>query len=76
VSITDRNSFSNAVDLSVSGLPEGVTATFTPATTMTSSSLTVTASPLAKMGWVTLTITGGGGSLKHSATAKLQIKKR
>jgi hypothetical protein len=43
---------------------------------MTSSSLTVTASPLAKMGWVTLTITGGGGSLKHSATAKLQIKKR
>ncbi len=61
-------SFSGAVNLSASGLPQGVTASFSPPAVNGSgtSTLTLTALPSAVAGSSTLTITGISGTLQHS----------
>ncbi|HXF10240.1 MAG TPA: RICIN domain-containing protein, partial [Desulfuromonadaceae bacterium] len=47
ISVNAANGYTGTVSLSASGLPAGVTATFNPASTTTSSSLTLTASSTA-----------------------------
>lgn len=59
VTITRTGSFTGAVNLSVSGLPSGVTGTFNPASvTGNSSTLTLTATTGAATGAFTATVTG------------------
>ena len=73
VTVTDLNSFSGAIALSATGLPAGVTASFSPASATTSSTLTLTASSTATGGPATVTITGTSGSLTHTATFTLTV---
>ncbi len=76
VTITGQNGFAGTVNLSVSGVPGRVTATFNPTSVTGSgtSTLTVTVNRRATTGTRTLTITGTSGSLSHSTTASLVIQ--
>ncbi len=67
------NGFSNNVNLAVSGLPKGVTASFNPASTSGNSILTLTASASATAGTATLTVTGTSGTLSHAASISLTV---
>jgi kumamolisin len=79
ITIASQNSFNSATTLSVSGLPTGVTATFStnpvtpPANGGATSTLTLTASSTATVGTATVTVTGTSGSLTHSTTITLTI---
>jgi endo-1,4-beta-D-glucanase Y len=75
VNVGNVNGFVGGVALSVSGLPTGATATFTPPSVNPpgSSTLTVTTSAGTPAGTSTLTITGTGGSLTHSTTVSLAV---
>jgi len=79
ITATSINGFAGAVNLSVSGLPSGVTATFAPtsvsppANGSASSTLTLTASSTAATGSATVTVTGSNGTLTHSATVTLAV---
>ena len=79
ITITSQNSFSSATTLSATGLPSGVTATFStnpvtpPANGSATSTLTLTASSGATVGTTTVTITGTSGSLTHSTTISLTV---
>jgi subtilase family serine protease len=79
ITVTSQNSFSSATTLSASGLPSGVTATFStnpvtpPANGSVTSTLTLTASGTATTGTATVTITGTSGSLSHSTTITLTV---
>jgi kumamolisin len=79
ITITSQNAFASAVTLTASGLPSGVTASFstnpvTPAANgSATSTLTLTASATAATGTATITITGTSGSLTHSATIALTV---
>lgn len=76
ITITPANGFSGNVSLSASGLPAGVTASFSPNPATTSSSvLTLTASASATAGGpVTVTVTGTSGSLTESTTVALTVQ--
>jgi len=79
ITVTSQNSFNSAVTLSASGLPSGVTASFStspltpPANGSTTSTLTLAASSSAATGTATITITGASGSLSHSTTVTLTV---
>jgi hypothetical protein len=75
VSVSSVAGFTGPVSLSVSGLPNGVTATPSPnpVTPGTSSTLTVVANSNASTGNYTLTITGTSGSLVHSTQVALSV---
>lgn len=69
--------FSNAVTLSASGLPSGVTATFSPATIASpgsgSSTLTLTAGASSATGFFIVTVSGAGGGVAQNTTVNLTI---
>ncbi len=74
VTINRTGGFSSAVTLSVSGLPSGVTPSFTPnPTTGSSSTLVLTVSSTTAAGSYPFTVTGSGGAptMTHTATATL-----
>jgi uncharacterized membrane protein len=77
VSTTVSGGFNSAVALSVSGLPSGVTASFSPSSIAApgsgSSTLTFTASSTAATGTSTVTITGTGGGVTHTSTVSLTV---
>ena len=73
ITITPVNGFSGSVSLAASGLPKGVTASFSPNPATSTSTLTLTASKTAKEGTATLTITGTSGSLNASTTLTLTV---
>jgi uncharacterized membrane protein len=74
VSVTRTGGFTGAVQLSVSGLPSGVTAVFSPnPATGTTSTLTVTATATAATGSFALTITGTSGTLSRATSATLVV---
>jgi hypothetical protein len=73
IGVTDLNGFNGSVNLSASGLPSGVTASFSPNPTGTSSTLTFNASASASAGTSTVTITGTSGSLSHTTTVSLTV---
>src|SRR5215510_1563457 len=55
ITVSPINGFSGTVNLSISGLPSGVTASFNPASTTSGSTLTLTAGSAAATGTFTLT---------------------
>lgn len=71
ITVSPQQGFSGAVSLAASGLPTGVTASFSPASAATSSTLTLAASSSATAGTSTVTITGTSGAL--SSTARLSL---
>jgi cellulose 1,4-beta-cellobiosidase len=75
VTVSAINGFTGTVALTVSGLPSGVTASFSPASVTGSagSTLTFTASGTATVGAATVTITGTSGSTTETATLTLTV---
>jgi uncharacterized membrane protein/uncharacterized protein YdeI (BOF family) len=75
VAVTPQNGFSSTVNLSVSGLPAGASATFSPATIAGSGSSTMTVSVGASTaaGNYNLTITGIGGGVTNTAGVTLVV---
>jgi sugar lactone lactonase YvrE len=73
VSVTDADGFSGSVNLSASGLPTGVTASFNPTSTPGTSELRLTADSSATVGKATITITGTSGTLSASTQFFLTV---
>ena len=75
ITVTPSNGFTGGVTLSASGLPSGVTASFSPNPTTTNSSvLTLAASSTATTGGpLTVTITGTSGTLTATSTVALTV---
>lgn len=73
ITVSDQNGFNGSVTLAASGLPGGVTASFNPASTATTSVLTLTASGTATTGTITVTITGTSGSLVPTTPVSLTV---
>ena len=74
ITITRTGGFTGSVALSASGLPTGVTASFSPAsTTGTSSTVTFTASATATLGPATVTITGTSAGQTRPTTINLTV---
>jgi hypothetical protein len=76
VTVSPDNGFTGSVALSATGLPTGASASFSPNPATTSSTLTVQTSRSTPVGGYTLTITGTSGSLTHSTSAGLQVKRK
>lgn len=79
VSVTRVNGMTEAVTLSLSGAPTGVTGSFTPnpvGGTENSSGLTLTVTPAVTPGNYSLTVTGVGSnsSQTHTATVRLVVQ--
>ncbi len=73
VTVHAGGGFTGSVSLSASGVPTGVTATFSPQSTTGTSTLTFTASATAPSGAFTVTITGVSGGLTHNTTITLMV---
>lgn len=75
VTIGSQNGFAGTVNLTVSGLSNRVTATFSPTSVTGSgtSTLTLNAANNAQKGTSTVTITGTSGTTTHSTTISLTI---
>jgi hypothetical protein len=73
IAVTDIGGFTGSVAFTVSGLPSGVTAAFSPTSSATSSVLTLTASSTATTGAFTVTITGTSGSTTASTSFTLDV---
>ena len=75
ITVSAINGFASAVALTATGLPAGVTATFSPATVSGSagSTLTFVASNTATVGAATVTITGSSGAITSSTTLTLNV---
>ena len=73
ITVQPVNGFDGSVSLSVSGLPEAVTAEFEPASTTGTSTLGLAAAKVALTGATTLTITGTSGSLTQTISVPLAV---
>jgi hypothetical protein len=77
ISTTVSGGFNSSVSLSASGLPAGVTASFSPTSIAApgsgTSTLTFTASATATTGTATVTITATGGTVTHTASVALTV---
>ncbi|TML47076.1 MAG: hypothetical protein E6G19_00305 [Actinobacteria bacterium] len=76
VTISPSGDFAGSVSLNVSGLPSGATGSFSPNPATSSSTLSVTTSASTPIGSKTLTVTGVSGSLAHSTTVTLLVKRK
>jgi hypothetical protein len=75
ISVNPVNGFNSAVTFSVTGLPARTSASFSPASSTTGTTLTVKANPSAKPTTpTTLTITGIGGGLTRTVQVTLTIQ--
>jgi uncharacterized membrane protein len=74
IAITREGGFADEIAFDASGLPAGVTATFTPpSTTDDSVTITLTAAADATAGTATVTVTGTSGALTHTTTIDLVV---
>lgn len=75
VSIAASGGFNSGVSLSASGLPSGVTASFSPASVSGagSSTLSFSVAAGAAAGATTITVSGSAGALNHSASIDLTV---
>lgn len=76
ITITPTGGFSSNVTLSASGLPKGVTVSFSPNPAKTSSTLTFSASNSANVTATSVTITAKSGSLTKTASISLTVTHR
>jgi hypothetical protein len=74
VTVTSLNGFNGSPTLAAGGLQSGVTASFSPATTSTTSTVTLTASATAAPGTTTVTVTGASGAISAFAAISLTVK--
>ena len=74
ITITPSNGFAATVNLSIGGLPNGVTAAFSPNPASSSSALKISVSPTAPRGSFNLTISGVSGNLTHTTTLTLSVR--
>jgi subtilisin family serine protease len=76
IDVGSLGGFAGTVNLSVTGVPAGTTAAFSPSSVAApgTSTLTVTSSAATPQGTFTLTITGRSGSVQHSATVTLIVQ--
>jgi alpha-mannosidase len=73
VIVIPRGDFHAPIHLATSGLPAGITATFTPAGSTGSAVATFTAEKNAAPGKAAITITATGGDISRSETATLEV---
>ena len=73
ITVVPVNGFSGSPTLTASGLPNGVTAGFSPDPTASTSTLTLTAAANATVGTSTITITGVSGSITQTTTLSLTV---
>lgn len=73
ITVVPQNGFNGSVSLSASGLPAGVTASFNPPTTSTTSTMTLNVSGTASAGTTTVTVTGMSGSLAPTTPVTLTV---
>src|ERR1035438_202782 len=73
ITIVPADGFSGNISLSASGLPSGVTATFSPNPATASSTPTLTANPTAATGTASVTITGTSSGVNGSTSACVTI---
>ena len=74
ISVSGQNGFSGSVSLAVSGLPTGVTAAFSPASTTSASTVMFTVAASTAAGTYPLTIKGISGSLSATAAISLTVQ--
>jgi cellulase/cellobiase CelA1 len=73
ITVTDLSGFTGTVSFTASGMPSGVTASFSPTSSTTSSVLTLMASTTATTGAFTVTVTGTSGSTTATTTLTLNV---
>ncbi len=73
VTVKPSDGFTGSVELSASGVPSGVKATFNPTATTSSSTLTLAAGSTASPGTGKITISGVSGSLDASVSLPLTV---
>jgi sugar lactone lactonase YvrE len=73
IAVSGQNGFTGGVQLAASGLPGGMTASFTPNPVTGTSALTLTASSSVAAGTYNITVTGTSGTLTASAFLILTI---
>jgi hypothetical protein len=73
VAVTPTNGFTGQVSLSVSGLPSGATASFSPNPATSSSTLSVTTAGTTPVGTYPLTITGTSGGVTQTTSVSLVV---
>jgi hypothetical protein len=73
VNLVRSSGFSGAITMSVTGLPSGVTGSFSPSsTTGNTSTLTLTATSAVALGDTSITITGTSGTIVNSTAATVR----
>src|SRR5271169_470819 len=73
ITVTGQNGFSGSVTLSASGLPVGVTASFNPPSTTSTSVLTLAAAGTATTGTTAVTVIGTSGGLAPTTPVNLTV---
>ena len=73
ISVVGQDGFKSAVGLTISGVPTGVTASFSANTTLSTTTLKVSATSAAAIGTTTLTLSGASGPLRSKATVSLTV---
>jgi xyloglucan-specific exo-beta-1,4-glucanase len=73
ITVAPSGGFTGSVALTASGLPSGVTASFSPASTTGTSTLTLTASSTATTGGATVTVKGTSGTLTATTAIGLTV---
>ncbi|MGA2889399.1 MAG: choice-of-anchor D domain-containing protein [Terracidiphilus sp.] len=73
INVYGQNGFNGSVSLAVSGLPSGVTASFSPNPTNGTSTLTLTTSSTATLGTATITVTGTSEALTATTNFPLTV---
>ena len=73
ITVNPTGGFTGSVSLAASGLPSGVTASFSPTSTTGTSTLTLTASGTATVGALNVTVTGTSGTIVETTTVALTV---